>query len=82
MDVPVNYDQLTEEILKILHFQDSGTAEEIAFTLAELNGISSEEGNAETIQAVKEQVEKLTKEGKLEEVKSRHAAKRYKIVQG
>ena len=74
-------DQLTQRILKVLQIQDTGTAEEIAFTLAELQGISSEEGNAEIIQAVKEQVEKLTEEGKLEEVRSRHAAKRYKIVQ-
>jgi len=81
MNSSITDDQLTQRILKVLQIQDTGTAEEIAFTLAELQGISSEEGNAEIIQAVKEQVEKLTEEGKLEEVRSRHAAKRYKIVQ-
>jgi hypothetical protein len=80
MNSPGTDDQLTERILRVLEIQDTGTAEEIAFTIAELQGISSEEGNVEIIQAVKEQVERLTGAGKLEEVKSRHAAKRYKIV--
>lgn len=82
MNGPGTDDQLTERILRVLEIQDAGTAEEIAFTIAELQGISSEEGNAEIIQAVKEQVERLTGTGKLEEVRSRHAAKRYKIVNG
>lgn len=80
MNSPGTDDQLTDRILKVLELQETGTAEEIAFTIAELQGISSEEGNAEIIQAVKEQVEKLTEAGKLEEVRSRHAAKRYKII--
>ncbi|HEY0899140.1 MAG TPA: hypothetical protein VGD90_07385 [Sphingobacteriaceae bacterium] len=80
MNSPGTDDQLTDRILKVLELQETGTAEEIAFTISELQGISSEEGNAEIIQAVKEQVEKLTEAGKLEEVRSRHAAKRYKIV--
>ncbi len=73
-------EQLTGQILEVLRLQSMGTAEEIAFTIAEIQGISTEEGNAEMILAVREQAEKLVEEGKLEEVRSKHASKRYQIA--
>jgi hypothetical protein len=72
-------DQLEEQIYEILRLQAMGTAEEIAFTIAEIQGISTEEGNAEMIRAVKEKAEKLVESGKLAEVRSRHASKRYQL---
>ena len=68
-----------DQIFEVLRLQTSGTAEEIAFTIAELRGISTEEANAEMIRAVREQAEKLVGEGKLIEVRSRHAPKRYQL---
>ncbi len=75
-------DRLNEHIFQVLRLQSAGTAEEIAFTIAELQGISTEESNAEMIQAVKERAEKLVEDGKLEEVRSRHASKRYQLPEG
>ena len=72
-------EQLTEQIFEVLRLQSMGTAEEIAFTIAEIQGISTEEANAEMILAVKEHAEKLVEEGKLEEVRSRHSSKRYQL---
>jgi hypothetical protein len=72
-------EQLTEQIFEVLRLQSMGTAEEIAFTMAEIQGISTEEANAEMILAVREQAEKLVEEGKLEEVRSKHASKRYQL---
>lgn len=79
--VELDEERLNSQIFDVLKAQNLGTAEEIAFRIAEMSGIATEEGNAEMILAVKEKVERLADEGKLEVVRSKHASKRYKLIE-
>ena len=74
-------EEIEERIMNVLKLQRAGTAEEIAFTIAELQGIATEEGVAETVVAVKEQVKRLTMDARLEEIRSKHSSKRYKLAE-
>lgn len=81
MEKVISDSKIRETIIHALRMIKTGSAEEIASQIVELQEISSEEGVAETIIAVREQAEKLVQEGKLEVVRSKHASKRYVLKQ-
>lgn len=66
-----------EKIIHALTMIKMGSAEEIASQIVELEGITSEEGVAEVVIAVREGAEKLAEAGDLEVVRNKHASKRY-----
>ncbi|HEY1023871.1 MAG TPA: hypothetical protein VGE26_01800 [Sphingobacteriaceae bacterium] len=80
MDKILSDSGVQRKIIQALSIIKTGSADEIASHIVELEAITSEEGVAETVIAVREQAEKLADEGKLEIIRSKHAAKRYVLI--
>jgi hypothetical protein len=72
---------LHEKIMFTLSVMHKGSAEEIAAAIVELQGIASEEGVAETTQAVEAELQQLLNAGSVEVVKERREKKRYSLLQ-
>lgn len=71
---------LRAQILYVLLVLEKGSAGEVAMEIIELKGISSEEGVAEIIISIEEELVKMKTDGLVTEIKEHRQKKRYMIL--
>lgn len=70
---------LGEKILYLLSIMEKGAAPELAMEVAEMDGISSEEGLADLTLSIEQELEKLCHDGLLHQVKEHRQKVRYAL---
>ena len=84
MNIPNHYTEATtleSKILYILNIMKKAAAPELAMEIAELDGVSSEEGLADLTISIEKELEKMCDDGVLEIIKEQRQKRRYALAE-